>query len=95
MAAEMPVAPSVMEVLVSHWFMAAIMNGQNWLHLAWLQRLHTFSSAADTSGNWALSAFCEGKRSSMRLMKSGTSSATNLDMFMSRSVRIIKNDSLL
>ena len=31
----------------------------------------------------------------MRLMKSGTSSATNLDMFMSRSVRIIRNDSLL
>ena len=31
----------------------------------------------------------------MRLMKSGTSSATNLDIFISRRVRIIRNDSLL
>ena len=58
-------------------------------------RCRTFSRAAEMSGNCALSAFCAGNKSSMRLVKSGTSSATNLLMFMSRNVRIMRYTSLL
>ena len=43
-----------------------------------------------TSGNSALGALRPMKRSSKRERKRGTSSATNLDMFMSLSVLIIK-----
>mmetsp|Transcript_9300 Transcript_9300/g.39101 ORF Transcript_9300/g.39101 Transcript_9300/m.39101 type:complete len:245 (+) Transcript_9300:7149-7883(+) len=50
----------------------------------------TLAIAASTSGNVALSAFVPGKMSSMSDRNSGTSSATNLDMFMSRSVRIAR-----
>ncbi len=50
----------------------------------------TAAIAASTSGNVALSAFVPGKMSSMRDRNSVTSSATNLDMFMSRSVRIAR-----
>mmetsp|Transcript_18328 Transcript_18328/g.62278 ORF Transcript_18328/g.62278 Transcript_18328/m.62278 type:complete len:245 (+) Transcript_18328:5188-5922(+) len=47
--------------------------------------------ASSTSGKTALSALRPGNRSSIRDRKSGTSSATNLDMFMSRRVRITRN----
>mmetsp|Transcript_29254 Transcript_29254/g.72343 ORF Transcript_29254/g.72343 Transcript_29254/m.72343 type:complete len:245 (+) Transcript_29254:3147-3881(+) len=50
----------------------------------------TLAIAASTSGNTALSALMPGKMSSMREINSGTSSATNLDMFMSRSVRMTR-----
>ena len=49
--------------------------------------------AASTSGNTALSASMPGKMSPMRDLNRGTSSATNLDMFMSRSVRIARYSS--
>lgn len=52
------------------------------------------ATAASTSSKVALSAFTPGNRSSMRDRKRGTSSATNLDMFMSRSVRITRYVSL-
>lgn len=44
-------------------------------------------------GKEARSAFMPGKRSSIRERKRGTSSATNLDIFMSRSVRIMRKTS--
>ena len=50
--------------------------------------------AASTSAKVALSARMPGKRSSMRDRNRGTSSATNLDMFMSRSVRMTRYTSL-
>ena len=56
-------------------------------------RGHTFSSAAEISGNEALSALRAGNKSSINDRNSGTSSATNLDMFMSRKHRIIRKTS--
>jgi hypothetical protein len=53
----------------------------------------TFSRAATTLGKCERSALVPGNRSSSRARKSGTSSATNLLMFMSRSVRIISTAS--
>ena len=50
----------------------------------------TLAIAASTSGKVALSALVPGKMSSMSERKSGTSSATNLDMFMSRRVRMAR-----
>ena len=54
-----------------------------------------FSRAAEMSGKNERSALRPGNRSSMSDRNSGTSSATNLLMFMSRSVRIMWNTSLL
>ena len=52
-----------------------------------------FSIAACTSGNVAFGGSRPGKRSPMSERNSGTSSATYLDRFMSRSVRISSSDS--
>ena len=47
-----------------------------------------FASEASTTGCFIEAALRPGKRSSISERKSGTSSATNLERFMSRSVRI-------
>ena len=46
------------------------------------------SMAASISGYPALSSVMPGKRSSMRDIKSGSSSSTSLERFMSRNTRI-------
>mmetsp|Transcript_14309 Transcript_14309/g.34772 ORF Transcript_14309/g.34772 Transcript_14309/m.34772 type:complete len:245 (-) Transcript_14309:214-948(-) len=86
-----PVGPTSMIPCLT-WYVS-----YSWTHLAshcgWSWRplaVATLAMAASMSGKTALSALMPGKISSMRERKSGTSSATNLDMFMSRRVRMAR-----